>query len=144
MSSCESIREQIHHWLDEPRVPCMPEPVAAHIRQCGACRAFISRWNAIELGLQGMRDEGPVVTGDFAVAIRGRLRQPPPSLWTLWRPAVARGTMAAAACVLLLLGVLLTTVLSRLAIGPDRTPGDTLATVRPLPRSQPDAADSGR
>ena len=98
---CSTNRKRLQEWFDKPVSP-LPRDVAAHVKQCTNCRTLVTRWNAIELQIQSMKNEGPELAPDFADTVRRRLREPDvPRPWQMpflaWRAA----TLCAAAMVVL-------------------------------------------
>lgn len=104
---CNGAKAKIQCWFDASNVEPVPPDVAEHIRVCANCRGLITRWNAIELRLQAMREESPPLSADFAITLRTRLREesaitvrPAYAMFT-WRYALA-GAGATAALVAIL------------------------------------------
>lgn len=103
---CERARRKIQVWLDRSGASPMPPEIRAHVRECGDCRAFITRWNAIELRLQTLREETPRLSSDFSLSLQARLnteraQMARPASIRRWPFAVAGASM------LLLLALLL-------------------------------------
>ena len=73
--SCESIRESLHDWFDQPGSPSLPPEVAEHVKECPDCRSFATKWNRIEHQLIAMREEGPDLSPDFAESLQARLKE---------------------------------------------------------------------
>ena len=71
--SCVRMRERIHDWFDQRPGGPMPAPVAAHLRECPGCRAFITRWSAVEVRLQTCAADVPPLAQDLTPALRARL-----------------------------------------------------------------------
>lgn len=85
----------------------MPAELGRHVRECVDCRAFITRWNAIELRLQALRDESTPVSPGFDRAVLARLRDARtsprrPRRIELWRFAIAGASAAIAGVALAL------------------------------------------
>lgn len=72
---CETAIEQIQEWLDKASTGAMPEEIGAHIRGCAECRTFIQRWNHIEVGIQSLREEAPLLPNTFAEGLKARLAE---------------------------------------------------------------------
>ncbi len=131
---CEMTREKIHHWLDGARGGTLPPDLAEHLRSCGECRSFVSRWNGIELQLQSIREEIRPSSLDFSTAVRYRLEQPRPRFalrLPVYVPRVGLAGSAALAVVIALLYVLLSGTI-RLPINwsPERA-GNSAANIPP-------------
>src|SRR6266478_851789 len=109
MMLCSTNRKRLQEWFDKPVSP-LPTDVPAHVKQCSNCRTLVTRWNAIELQIQSMKNEGPELGPDFADAVRRRLREPDvPRPWQLpfsaWRAAtLCAATVVVAAALLYVLG----------------------------------------
>ena len=102
---CSKTRKRLQEWFDKPVSP-LPPDVAEHVRNCTDCRSLVTRWNAIELELQAMKGEGPILPADFAASVRKRLRQPDVRApWRMpayaWRFATAGAAVLVAAAALL-------------------------------------------
>jgi predicted anti-sigma-YlaC factor YlaD len=123
---CDSVREKIHHWFDKPGAAAIPEEVGQHLKVCAECRVFISRWNAIELRMQSMREETPELSPGFQTRLAERLQKVAPMprrplLIQYWRwTAVGMATM-----------LLIALFLMRGMIGFDRHGASANRIVRP-------------
>lgn len=110
---CNSCREQLHNWFDSQGSAQMPPDVQEHVRDCSDCRAVIRSWNAVDLGMQSLKDHTSAsLSSDFSLALRARLaheeagrRVRTPFLWfpALPRLQYARVAMAALAIIALVL-----------------------------------------
>ncbi|MBM3496168.1 MAG: hypothetical protein FJX72_17885 [Armatimonadetes bacterium] len=56
---CSVVCGALDGWLDSRSGDKMPQVVAEHIRDCGACRAYVTTWNAVELRIRSLKDEWP-------------------------------------------------------------------------------------
>jgi len=113
----------------------MPPEIKKHVRRCVDCRALITRWNAIELRLQTMREETPRLSADFSLVLQARLRaeQCRPSL-SWWRGRPWHLALAGASA-MLLLAILLFRSLggTRLLETRAHPAASSLAVARPMP-----------
>jgi predicted anti-sigma-YlaC factor YlaD len=119
---CKKIRARIQQWFDAPGISTMSPEIAAHVRECGECRALITRWNAIELQIQSMKTDCPEISPDFAVSLRERLRNPDSHrvrqpFYMPWRMIAVGAT-----CVLMLIGLLYTLGGPKLFSSPTQEP----------------------
>lgn len=66
---CGRVRPVLDDWLDAREAAALPPFAAEHMRECEACRRYVSGWNAIELRIRGLRDEWPS-RSELAAAVR--------------------------------------------------------------------------
>ena len=59
---CKRLRPLLDDWLDQRSVTPLPEDLGEHIRDCRACREYVSQWNAFELQVRALRERWPTET----------------------------------------------------------------------------------
>ncbi len=103
--SCEIARERLQDWFDRPGSPSLSPDVGEHVKDCADCRTFATRWNRIELQLQAMKEDGPTLSPNFALGLRGRMARPKPRFYLQLPIYTFRLATAGAAAVLALIAV---------------------------------------
>ena len=129
---CSSTRELLHQWFDLSGSGSIPSEAAAHLRDCSDCRDFVRRWDQIELGLQGLRDQALSPSPDFRISLEAP-RKRYVSQWIQRNPFIyARWAAAAATVIIMLLGITYA-LTGRWPLPPERA--GSLAIVQPAPNS---------
>jgi hypothetical protein len=93
---CDRVRKQIQNWFDTPGSPAMPDSIREHVRKCVPCRVLITRWNAIELQIQSLREHTPNLSPDFTYSLQARLRVEAAGIRRPWIARYWRLTLAGA------------------------------------------------
>lgn len=130
---CHKARALIQDWFDQLGATPMPDAIRDHVHLCEDCRLFIKQWNAIELGLQALKEQTPTVSRDLRMGIRSRIqferKLAGQTRWKRWQFALA-GLSAA-----VLLFVLLYHILSmaRVTQVHSHSGGPSIASTPPSP-----------
>ncbi|MGC8669027.1 MAG: hypothetical protein ACP5VE_13010 [Chthonomonadales bacterium] len=129
--ACAKGKRIIQNWLDQPHGGPAPHDVATHLRECLSCRAFVQRWNAIEIQMMAARRDAPPLSHDLTRAIWTRIRmgRRPVSLVVMRRRALM--ALALGAAVIAVIALALASL--RVATSAAHQASSALAVMRSAP-----------